>query len=446
MVVVIDYRIKQNKFMVLHPEKQNEIFNVLIYIVISAGLGAVFGYALLFVCITLFLYIVYQLKHQFKLHNWLLSRSENPPEAHGYWGEIFNEIHIIEKDKRKNRERLKKVLARFQNAAEALPDGVITLTKDNEIEWVNQTACSMFGIHAEQDLGQKLNNLVRHPEFQKHLTNNVYSKSITLPRPLHSEHQLELHIIPFGSKQKLVLCRDITHIAQLEVMRKRFISNVSHELRSPLTVIKGYVELLSDDKDNNISEYQSKVFHNMSGQVQRMDRLVEDLLTLTKLETESTKTAKEINIATLLIAIRDNAEIFGKEKQQLISLEVDKNLNLLGDNEELVSLFSNLVNNAVRYTPDKGNIKISWFKQGNQAVFRVQDSGPGIESEHISHLTERFYRVDSDRSRATGGTGLGLSIVKHVLDRYDAQLNIESTVGEGSTFICCFPMSRVIST
>jgi len=326
-----------------------------------------------------------------------------------------------------------------------LPYGTIILTKSNDIDWINQSACTMLGIRAERDIGQRIYNLIRNPRFHAYLSEKNYSKSIVLPRPMHPEHKLEIQIVPFGSNQKLILCRDITHVAQLEAMRSRFISNVSHELRSPLTVIKGYVEMLADtNSEQSLSEYQRKVTGNMSDQVSRMDRLVEDLLTLTRLETESVKASRDIDIASMLAAIRDNAEVFGKDKHQSITLETDAQLKLIGDNDELTSLFSNLVNNAVRYTPENGEINIRWYRQNDQAVFSVSDSGPGIEREHINHLTERFYRVDSDRSRETGGTGLGLSIVKHVLDRHDGQLDIASTPGKGSTFTCRFPLQRIV--
>ena len=381
----------------------------------------------------------------FQLHNWLLSGSQEPPDAQGYWGEIFNEIFLVERSKRKNRRRLRKVLSRFQNAAEVLPFGTIILTKNNGIEWANQSACTLLGIRPDYDVGQKIYNLVRSPKFHSYLTEKNYSATLLLPRPSQPDQQLELQIVPFGSNQKLILCRDVTHIAQLEAMRSRFISNVSHELRSPLTVIKGYMELLTEkNNDDSLSDYQKKVTNNMKDQVTRMDRLVEDLLTLTRLETESVKPNVEVDVASMLAAIRDNAEVFGKDKNQKITLEASERINLIGDNDELTSLFSNLINNAVRYTPDNGQINIRWYAQDSQAVFSVSDSGPGIEREHLSHLTERFYRVDSDRSRESGGTGLGLSIVKHVLDRHDGQLDIESTLGRGSTFTCRFPVERTV--
>ena len=433
--------------MVLNTQQQRELIIFFVYIAIAAGIGSIFGYALLFSVVTLFGYIFYQLHHLFKLHNWLLNRSNNLPDAKGYWGEIFNEIHLMEKDKRKNRDQINKVLSRFQNAAQALPDGAIILTKYNDIEWANQTACTMLGIRSETDIGRKINNLIRHPKFQKYLNKSDYSKGIQLPRPMQPEHELEIQITPFGSNQKLILCRDISHIAQLEAMRSRFISNVSHELRSPLTVIKGYMEMLTeDDSQASVSDHQKKVFANMYDQVGRMDRLVEDLLTITRLETQQISANEEIDIASMLSAIRDNAEILGKNKKQKLTLNVDSHLKLIGDNDELTSLFTNLVNNAVRYTPDNGEINIQWRKQSDQAIFSVTDTGPGIEREHLSHLTERFYRVDSDRSRKSGGTGLGLSIVKHVLDRHDGQLDIDSTPGQGSTFICRFPAQRFIVT
>ena len=429
----------------MHPQQQRELFKFIIYLVVAAGVGALFGYTLFFLTLTLFAYALHQLRNMFQLHSWLLGDSREPPESRGYWGEIFNEIYLVEKSKRKNRRRLKKVLSRFQDAAGVLPYGTIILTKHNEIDFANQSACTMLGIQENKDVGQKIYNLIRSPKFQKFLNEKNYSKSIVLPRPAQPEQQLEIQIVPFGSSQKLILCRDITHIAQLEAMRSRFISNVSHELRSPLTVIKGYMEMLAEDNsEQSLSDYQKKVSKNMSDQVDRMDRLVEDLLTLTKLETESAKPNEEVDIASMLAAIRDNAEVFGKDKNQKVTLDASDELKLIGDNDELTSLFSNLVNNAVRYTPEEGEINIRWFMKGDQAIFSVSDTGPGIEREHIGHLTERFYRVDSDRSRETGGTGLGLSIVKHVLDRHDGQLDITSSLGKGSTFTCRFPAQRVV--
>lgn len=429
----------------MHRQQQAELAKFIVYLVLAAALGALFGQTLLFLVIILIAYSIYQLHNLFQLHNWLLGQYDEPPDARGYWGEIFNEIFVLERARRKNRRRLKKVLSRFQNAAEVLPFGTIILTKSNDIEWVNQEACTLLGIRSENDIGQRVYNLIRHPKFQTYLVEKNYSQSIVLPRPTRPEHRLEIQIVPFGSKQKLILCRDITHIAQLEAMRSRFVSNVSHELRSPLTVIKGYVEMLTDtNSEQKLSDYQQKVTGKMSEQVNRMDRLVEDLLTLTRLETESVKPNQEIDVPSLLAAVRDNAQVLGKDKDQKIVLEVDERLGLLGDNDELTSLFGNLVNNAVRYTPVKGQIKIRWFEENGQAVFNVTDTGPGIEREHIGHLTERFYRVDNDRSRETGGTGLGLSIVKHVLDRHDGLLDIVSTPGKGSSFFCRFPEQRVI--
>ncbi|MEJ2140977.1 MAG: phosphate regulon sensor histidine kinase PhoR [Gammaproteobacteria bacterium] len=429
--------------MSFHPHQQKALITLLVYVAIAAGIGALFNYTLLFVCITLFAYVIYQLKHLFQLHNWLLNRSQNPPDARGYWGELFNEIHLMEKDKRKHRSRLNKVLSRFQDAAQALPDGAIILTKYNDIEWANQSACTMMGINPEKDIGQKIFNLIRNPKFQQYLNKKDYSLSITMPRPMQPEHQLEIQVVPFGSNQKLILCRDVTHVAQLEAMRSRFISNVSHELRSPLTVIKGYMEMLQEDNED-ISPHQVKVFKNMNEQVLRMDRLVEDLLTLTRLETEPVKPNEEVDVSSMLSAIRDNALVFGKDKNQTITLDIDTNLNLIGDNDELASLFTNLVNNAVRYTPENGEIAIKWHLERDNAIFSVTDTGPGIEQEHLARLTERFYRVDTARSRETGGTGLGLSIVKHILERHDGQLNIDSTPGKGSTFVCRFPTHRFI--
>ncbi len=427
----------------MSPQQKNEIISLLSIIAISALLGAVFDLSFLFVAVTLFVYILFMLRNIFRLHNWLLNRKKDLPDAQGYWGEIFNELYLIEKKTLKQKKLLSGALSRFKKAAQALPDGVIILSQYNEIEWVNPIANNLLGINTKKDKGQKINNLIRHPDFQRYLIKSNFSKTMTIPSPANIDNILTLQIIPFGYKQKMIFCRDVTHVNKLEEMRTNFVSNVSHEMRSPLTVLTGYLEMFSNKLPDDETSFKLGI-DNMYQQAARMQRLVTDLLALSKMETAPVEHTKTVNVAALLISLKENAEVLGQDKHQTILLEADESLNLRGNTDELHSLFSNLINNAVRYTPENGEISISWKKLGKQAVFSVKDNGPGIAPQHIPHLTERFYRADIDRSRESGGTGLGLAIVKYAIERHDGQLDILSKLDEGSSFSCYFPEQRLI--
>lgn len=428
----------------MSPQQQREITTLLVLIATSAAIGALFHKSLLFVTIVLFIYIIFMLRNVFKLHDWLLEQKNELPDAQGYWGEIFNELHLLERRKNKQQKLLSVALSRFKKAAEALPDGAVILSQHNEIEWLNPIASSLLGIAYPQDAGQKINNLIRHPNFQSYLAKNNFSNTITLPAPDNTDNTLTMQIIPFGYKQKMIFCRDITHIHKLEEMRTNFVSNVSHEMRSPLTVLTGYLEMFSDKPPKDESNFKLGI-DNMYQQAMRMQRLVTDLLALSKMETAPVEHTKSVDVSTLLIALKENAEILGQDKHHTITLQADETLKLRGNVDELHSLFSNLINNAVRYTPEKGHISISWKLQHDEAVFSVSDDGPGIAAHHIPHLTERFYRADIDRSRESGGTGLGLAIVKYAAERHDGRLEIRSTLGKGSTFSCYFPGLRYLT-
>ncbi|MDX1353247.1 MAG: phosphate regulon sensor histidine kinase PhoR, partial [Thiomicrorhabdus sp.] len=424
------------------PQQKSEIVTLLVIIAASAFIGALFHQATLFVSLALFTYILFMLRNVFKLHDYLLDRKKDLPDAKGYWGEIFNELYLIEKQQYKQKKLLSVALSRFKKAAEAIPDGVVILSQQNEIEWVNPIANRLLKISYPKDAGQKINNLIRHPKFQKYLAKEKFSKNITIPTPNNVENILTIQIIPFGYKQKMVFVRDVTHVHKLEEMRTNFVSNVSHEMRSPITVLTGYLEMFSDNIPKDEKSFKLGI-DNMYQQAMRMQRLVTDLLALSKMETAPVEHTKKVDVYTLLITLKENAEVLGQEKHQKITLEADKDLKLRGNVDELHSLFANLINNAVRYTQDNGKIKIKWRKKGDKAVFTVKDNGPGIASHHIPHLTERFYRADVDRSRESGGTGLGLAIVKYALERHDGRLAISSTLDKGTTFSCYFPAERI---
>ena len=430
----------------MHPQHQNEIWLLIVITTLSGVFGSIlFDQAMLCVAISLLIYIVYTLRNIFKLHFWLLNRKESElPESKGFWGEIFHELYLMEKQNRGNRARLTNMLTRFQDAADALPDGMLILNKRNRIEWANPSACRMMGIVSPQDIGQVITNLIRHPEFVKYLMANDFTKEISLQAPRNNQHTLMLQIIPYGSSQKLIICRDVTHISKLESMRSQFVGNVSHELRSPITVLSGYLETLQNINIKSSKDLE-RPFINMTDQVKRMERLVTDLLMLSRLETEPAKfTNNIVDVPAMLTQMKESAELLSGDKQHDLRFEIDAAMHLLANQEELRSLFTNLISNAIRYTPAKGLITVKWESIEGEARFAVIDTGPGIAAHHIPNLTRRFYRVDADRSRETGGTGLGLAIVKHVLERHDSLLTVESELDKGSSFSCRFPAERVV--
>lgn len=432
----------------MHSSWQREALVLGGILVVSAILGAITGHTLAFLIVGLALYIANTLRHLQHLHRWLQSKKQMEiPDAGGVWGDVFDDIRRLEREATRRKDRLTDALARFQGASAAIPDAMVVLSQHDEIEWANQAAERLLGLRWPRDHGQRAVNLLRNPDFTEYLQRGEFAEDLLLQSPELPESRISMQIIAYGSSQRLLICRDITHFARLEEMRSHFVANVSHELRTPLTVLRGYLEILPslphDSKD--FTTY----FENMHEQATRMQRLVDDLLALSRLETSPPHVHEnEVDVTTMLAAIRAQAQMLssagGGAQAHRIEVEADSELCLRGDSEELRSAFSNLVNNAVRYTPAGGEIRLRWGADEDGVTFSVTDTGEGIAPQHIPHLTERFYRVDTGRSRATGGTGLGLSIVKHILLRHDARLVIDSKLGAGSTFSCRFPMSRVI--
>ncbi len=390
---------------------------------------------------------VYLLTHLYWLHQ-LLVWFKKPdlstmPLGGGIWEDVFAAIYHEQRRHSRSQTQLSSALDRFRHAASALPDGVVLLNGNDQIEWCNPPAEMKLGLSMKQDAGQPIVYLVRHTEFIKYLQDQDFSEPIKLKSWRNPEVTLEIQLVPFGANQKLLICRDITQIEKVETMRRDFIANVSHELRTPLTVVGGFLETLNDI-DGAVPENTRTYFNMMQEQTARMRSLIEDLLTLSQLEnSQSVPQDSEIDVGNLLNMVLNDAQGLSRGRHQL-KLEADPNLNLTGASEELHSAFGNLVSNAIRYTPEGGDILIRWEQRGQEAVFSVTDSGIGIEQQHIDRLTERFYRVDRSRSRETGGTGLGLSIVKHILTRHQARLEIESLPGKGSTFRVVFPRTRIL--
>jgi len=342
------------------------------------------------------------------------------------------------------RGRLQAVIDRVQESTAALKDAVIMLDRDGNLEWWNRAAETLLGLKTPQDSGQPVSNLVRHPRFKEYFEQGNYREPLELPSPISDRLRLQFHITRYGNQEHLMLVRDITRLFQLEQMRKDFVANVSHELRTPLTVIAGYLETLLDNVEN-VNPRWLRALQQMQQQGARMQTLLNDLLLLAKLEaTDYPSDNTPVAVDLLLLSIKNDAQALSGSRNHRISLEADPHLKLKGSEAELRSAFSNLVFNAVKYSPDEGEIRIRWWDDEQGAHLGVQDSGIGIEAKHLPRLTERFYRVDSSRASNTGGTGLGLAIVKHVLLRHRARLEISSVLGKGSTFTCHFPPTQVV--
>lgn len=401
--------------------------------------------ALIFLCFALSIYIASHIYWIYKLQIWLKSPNLNDiPEGRGIWESIFSALFQHQRKNVRTEAELIAALQGFKQATSALPDGIAVLNHRNEIEWCNPPAELLLGLDLDKDINQPIQNLVRYSEFIGYLHSKDFSHPITVKSMRNAESTLQLLLIVFGTAQKLLICRDISVQEKIDMMRRDFIANVSHELRTPLTVVGGFLETLMDT-EGAVTENTKSYFDMMINQTSRMRLIIEDLLTLSRIESNNeVPTSAVINMNMLLTMIQNDAIALSHGKHE-IHLQADQSLNIKGNREELLSAFTNLVSNAVRYTPEGGNITINWQLKNKQAVFSVQDSGIGIEEHHIARLTERFYRVDRGRSRDTGGTGLGLAIVKHILSRHKAKLDVESVIGEGSTFSISFPQSRTVT-
>lgn len=398
--------------------------------------------ALAFLCLVLLAYIANHIRWLHALQTWLRSPNLNDiPEGEGNWESIFSALFQHQRKNYRTEAELQSALEGFKRATNALPDGIVVLSHRHEIEWCNPPAEMLLGLDLDKDINQPVQNLVRYAEFINYLNGENYREPITIKSMRSAEATLQIQLIIFGTAQKLLICRDISVQEKIDLMRRDFIANVSHELRTPLTVVGGFLETLMDTKDA-VPESSKNYFDMMINQTSRMQLIIEDLLTLSRIESNYEIPATTvIDMQQLLQMIQNDAKALSNGKHQ-IHLNAISKLDIKGSKEELLSAFTNLVSNAVRYTPEGGDVLINWSLVGEQAVFSVKDSGIGIEQQHITRLTERFYRVDHGRSRDTGGTGLGLAIVKHILTRHKAKLEIESTIGEGSTFSIVFPPSR----
>lgn len=374
----------------------------------------------------------------YRFEQWMSDKNRQafPPQS-GFWSEVSYLVSKKQRALEKHADLNLYKSEQFRSASMLIPDAILSLNHLNKIEWFNNVSKQLIGVR-RQNVGSSIEAVIRHPDFISYLRTKDYSEAITISNLNQNARTSEFQIIPYFENHKLLVIRDITELYQLAQIRRDFIANASHELRTPLTVLRGYLELMLDNKEN-MPAWGLPLEH-MEKQSRRMQAIIEDLLTLSTLEADSINAEKQmVDVPNILQQLEADSNQLAGENHHLF-FEIDADLILQGYKEPIKSVLTNLLANAVRYSPNGGDITVRWFKRGKFAVYEVQDQGLGVAAEHIPRLTERFYRVDRDRSRETGGTGLGLAIVKHVLERHQAELEIESVLGKGSLFRCLFPL------
>lgn len=392
------------------------------------------------------LYIIWHLRQMRRVERWLINGGSpnNAPDAGGVWEQLVNHVYRLQQRNRRRKKRLSDIVNRFHRSTEAMPDAAVVLRDGGVIEWSNRAARDLLGIRNPQDHGQRIDNLLRDPAFRDYLAAGDFDESLDMSSPVDEEVELNVRVVGYGARQYLLMARDASSIRRVEAVRRDFVANVSHELRTPLTVVTGYLESFDHDP---LPDYVREGIDAIDRQARRMLSIVEDLLTLSKLEMEPVDpaAAETVDVPALLATVVRDAQHLSGERGHVIELDATPGMGLRGMGGELNSAFSNLVANAVQHTPPGTRIRVIWRADRDGARMAVADEGQGIGPKHLPRLTERFYRVDTGRSRARGGTGLGLSVVKHVLVRNGGELDIQSTPARGSTFACLFPGERVVA-
>ncbi|CAH0524842.1 phosphate regulon sensor histidine kinase PhoR [Vibrio hippocampi] len=408
--------------------------------------GWIFGYMPWLLLAATVLQLIWHLHNQLKLSAWLWDEKRlTPPSGSGNWESLFNGIYRLQQRQRRKRKELTNLIRRFKNGAESLPDAVVVFRGEGNIVWCNKLAQYLLGFRWPDDSGQPISNLIRTPDFIKYLNKNDFSEPLEMRSPLNVERMLELRIVPYTEGEHLMVVRDVSQVKQLEGMRRNFFANVSHELRTPMTVLQGYLEM-TEDPDMVVGPMWTKAHGVMTEQLNRMNALVNQLLTLSKIEAAPMHELDEVvNVPAMLEVLEKEAVSLSGDNEHHIQFDIDTNLRVFGDEDQLRSAISNLVYNAVKYTPAGANIKVKWYQVAQGVRLEVVDTGDGIEAQHLHRLTERFYRVDKARSRDTGGSGLGLAIVKHALSHHDSHLEIASEVGKGSAFSFTLPARLLVN-
>lgn len=421
----------------------SEVIRLLGALLLALVVGAIVGHTSIWVMVALAGVLVWHAWHLYTIIRWISAGGDgSPPEMEGIWGELVYRLYRLRKRNRRRKRRINALMREFRDATAAMPDGAVVVNRRGEIQWMNQAAARMLGLKMSSDLGQRIANIVRHPDFVSYIRSDSAERPLAMPSPGDVETSLQVQVAPYGDGMRLVLVKDVSRLARLERMRKDFVANASHELRSPLTVVSGYMETMLEDADTE--KEWGLPLREMQRQSRRMIDIVDSLLELSRLENAGEQASVErVDVPGLLALIRKEAASLAKPGQE-IRLELACGDGLYGAELELHSAFANLVYNAIKYTAEGGTITMRWSSDPGGASFSVSDTGVGIAPEHLPRLTERFYRVDKGRARTAGGTGLGLAIVKHALQRHGAELEVRSEPGRGSEFLCRFPVQRVL--
>lgn len=413
------------------------------FLIIASFIGFGIGYFWICIVIAFVAFFATQMRSLYLVNEWISNRPYDvPPNIGGIWGALLFNVYRAQRQERIVQAEMVELIDRAQSSLVALQEAVVLLDENQQIEWWNPAAERLLGISSD-DRRRNILTLLRQPSFIEYYHHIDKSPDgLKMRSSLFEDHYVQVKMTRFGGESRVLVAYDVTRMHNLEQMRKDFVDNISHELRTPLTVLSGYIETFTDQED--INPRWKRAFDQMQSQTRRMNALVNDLLLLSRLENDKNIAKNQIiEMPSLMNQLFDDAQAYNIDYGHTLNLDIDSHCDLIGSDMELASAFSNLITNAIKYTPKGGTITIGWHDDGESAYFVVQDNGIGIDPKHLPRLTERFYRIDSDRSRRTGGTGLGLAIVKHVLMQHQAHLEIESKENQGSTFKVVFPKERL---
>ena len=412
-------------------------------LLIASLIGIGIGYFWILIFIAFAIFFILQLRSLYLVNEWISNRPYDvPPNLDGIWGALLFNVYRAQRQERIVQAEMVGLIDRAQSSLVALAEAVVLIDESHQIEWWNPAAEKLLGIQP-LDRGRNILTNLRQPSFIEYFNHiDQAPDGLKMKSSAFEDHYVQVKMTRFGGESRLLVAYDVTRMHNLEQMRKDFVDNISHELRTPLTVLSGYIETFTDQEDLN--PRWKRAFDQMQAQTKRMNALVNDLLLLSRLESNKQIAKNQIiEMPSLMNQLFDDAQAYNVDYGHTLNLEIDSHCDLIGSDMELASAFSNLITNAIKYTPKGGTITMGWHDDGVQGYFTVEDTGIGIDPKHLPRLTERFYRVDSARSRQTGGTGLGLAIVKHVLMQHGAHLEIESKENQGSTFKVVFPKERL---
>mgnify|MGYP001619244725 FL=1 len=412
-------------------------------LLIASLIGIGIGYFWILIFIAFAIFFILQLRSLYLVNEWISNRPYDvPPNLDGIWGALLFNVYRAQRQERIVQAEMVGLIDRAQSSLVALAEAVVLIDESHQIEWWNPAAEKLLGIQP-LDRGRNILTILRQPNFIEYFNHiDQAPDGLKMKSSAFEDHYVQVKMTRFGGESRLLVAYDVTRMHNLEQMRKDFVDNISHELRTPLTVLSGYIETFTDQEDLN--PRWKRAFDQMQAQTKRMNALVNDLLLLSRLESNKQIAKNQIiEMPSLMNQLFDDAQAYNVDYGHTLNLEIDSHCDLIGSDMELASAFSNLITNAIKYTPKGGTITMGWHDDGVQGYFTVEDTGIGIDPKHLPRLTERFYRVDSARSRQTGGTGLGLAIVKHVLMQHGAHLEIESKENQGSTFKVVFPKERL---